>query len=153
MVVYDRADRLTINALSASMVPGLRVEFVVRPEEPLLPAVRRVAGRNHRVRYPVILKTRARGADRRPGCSSRSRCSRQRAGAALMSRAAGYRSSGGPAAGSGSATAQVVLQTVRALDAVWLMSEHGVAGGRIQRLRRFAHSVPSHGSCNGIWAA
>ncbi len=46
VVVYDRADRLTIDALPALMVPGLRIEFVVRPAEPLLPALRRVmAGR------------------------------------------------------------------------------------------------------------
>ena len=145
MVVYDRADRLTINALPALMVPGLRVEFVVRPEEPLLPAVRRVmAGRQPPSAVPVILKrllplapsplrvflaiavlkaTSGRGVDQ---LARWSRVSPRTVERRLVR--------------SGWATAQVVLQTVRALDAVWLMSEHGWPARRIQRLRRFAHS-------------
>lgn len=57
VVVYDRADRLTVDALPALMVPGLRIEFVVRPAEPLLPALRRVmAGGQPSSAVPDILR-------------------------------------------------------------------------------------------------
>lgn len=145
VVVYDRADRLTIDALPALMVPGLRIEFVVRPAEPLLPALRRVmAGGQPSSAVPVILRrllplapsplrvflaiavlkaTSGRGVDQ---LARWSRVSPRTVERRLVR--------------SGWATARVVLQTVRALDAVWLMSEHGWPARRIQRLRHFAHS-------------
>ncbi len=145
VVVYDRADRLTIDALPALMVPGLRIEFVVRPAEPLLPALRRVmAAGQPSSAVPVILRrllplaplplrvflaiavlkaTSGRGVDQ---LARWSRVSPRTVERRLVR--------------SGWATARVVLQTVRALDAVWLMSEHGWPARRIQRLRNFAHS-------------
>jgi hypothetical protein len=145
VVVYDRADRLTIDALPALMVPGLRIEFVVRPAEPLLPALRRVmAGGQPSSAVPVILRrllplapaplrvflaiavlkaTSGRGVDQ---LARWSRVSPRTVERRLVR--------------SGWATARVVLQTVRALDAVWLMSEHGWPARRIQRLRHFAHA-------------
>jgi hypothetical protein len=145
VVVYDRADRLTVDALPALMVPGLRIEFVVRPAEPLLPALRRVmAGGQPSSAVPVILRrllplappplrvflaiavlkaTSGRGVDQLARwCRVSPRTVERR----LVR--------------SGWATARVVLQTVRALDAVWLMSEHGWPARRIQRLRQFAHA-------------
>ena len=145
VVVYDRADRLTIDALPAVMVPGLRVEFVVRPSEPLLPALRRVmVDGQPPSAVPVILRrllplapsplrtflaiavlkaTSGRGVAQ---LARWSRVSPRTVERRLVR--------------SGWATARVVLQTVRALDAVWLMSEHRWPARRIQRLRRFAHS-------------
>jgi hypothetical protein len=145
IVVYDRADRLTIDALPALMVPGLRIEFVVRPAEPLPPALRRVmTGGQPSSAVPVILRrllplapsplrvflaiavlkaTSGRGVDQ---LARWSRVSPRTVERRLVR--------------SGWATARVVLQTVRALDAVWLMSEHGWPARRIQRLRHFAHA-------------
>jgi hypothetical protein len=145
VVVYDRADRLTIDALPALMVPGLRIDFVVRPAEPLLPAVRRaIAGGQPSSAVPAILRrllplapsplrvflaiavlkaTSGRGVDQ---LARWSRISPRTVERRLVR--------------SGWATARVVLQTVRALDAVWLMSEHGWPARRIQRLRQFAHA-------------
>jgi hypothetical protein len=145
VVVYDRADRLTTDALPALMVPGLRIEFVVRPAEPLLPALRRVmADGQPSSAVPVILRrllplapsslrvflaiavlkaTSGRGVDQ---LARWSRVSPRTVERRL--------------ARSGWAPARVVLQTVRALDALWLMSEHGWPVRRIQRLRQFAHA-------------
>jgi hypothetical protein len=145
VVVYDRADRLTIDALPALMVPGLRIEFVVRPAEPLPPALRRaMAGGQPSSAAPVILRrllplapsplrvflaiavlkaTSGRGVDQLARWTQVSPRTVQR----RLVR-------------SGWATARVVLQTVRALDTVWLMSEHGWPARRIQRLRHFAHA-------------
>jgi hypothetical protein len=145
VVVYDRADRLTVDALPVLLVPGVRVGFVVRPAEPLLPAVRRVmAGGWPTSAVPLILRrlmpmappplrvflaisvlkaTSGRGVEQLARWSRISPRTAER----RLKRA-------------GWATARVVLQTVRALDAVWLMSEHGWPARRIQRLRQFAHS-------------
>jgi hypothetical protein len=145
VVVYDRADRLAIDALPALMVPGLRIEFAVRPAEPLLPALRRaMTAEEPSSAVPAILRrllpfapsplrvflaiavlkaTSGRGVDQ---LARWSRLSPRTVERRLVR--------------SGWAPARVVLQTVRALDAVWLMSEQGWPARRIQRLRQFAHS-------------
>jgi hypothetical protein len=145
VVVYDRVERLTTDALPALMVPGLRIEFVVRPAEPLLPALRRVmAPEQPSSAVPAILRrllplappllrvflaiailkaTSGRGVDQ---LARWSRVSPRTVERRL--------------ARSGWASARVVLQTVRALDAMWLMSEHRWPARRISRLRRFAHA-------------
>jgi AraC-like DNA-binding protein len=145
VVVYDRADRLATDALPALMVPGLRLEFAVRPAEPLLPALRQaMAAGQPAEAVPMILRrllplappplrvfiaiavlkaTSGRGVDQLARwCRMSPRTLERR-----LVRA-------------GWATAHVVLQTVRALDAVWLMSEHEWPARRIQRLRKFAHA-------------
>jgi AraC-like DNA-binding protein len=145
VVVYDRADRLATDALPALMVSGLRIEFAVRPDEPLLPAIRQaMAGSQPTGAVPVILRrllplapvplrafvaiavlkaTSGRGVDQLARWSQLSPRTLER----RLVRA-------------GWATAHVVLQTVRALDAVWLMAEHRWPARRIQRFRQFAHA-------------
>jgi AraC-like DNA-binding protein len=145
VVVYDQAERLAIDALPALMVPWMRVEFAVRPAEPLLPALRHaVASGQPSSAVPAILRrlvpvtpsplrvfvtiavlkaTSGRGVDQ---LARWSRLSPRTVERRLVR--------------AGWATAHVVLQTVRALDAVWLMSEYGWPARRIQRHRKFAHS-------------
>ena len=145
VVVYDRADRLAVDALPALMVPGLRVEFVVRPTEPLVPTLRQAMTRGEPTEAaPIILRrllplaplplrvfvaiavlkaTSGRGVDQLARWSRLSPRTLER----RLVRA-------------GWATAHVVLQTVRALDAVWLMAEHEWPARRIQRFRKFAHA-------------
>jgi hypothetical protein len=145
LIIYDSAERLTIDALPALIIPGMPSEFVVCPVEPLLPAVRRAIADDLPPSVgPVILRrllplapvslrvflslavlkaTTGRGVDQLARWSRISPRTVER----RLARA-------------GWETAQVVLQTVRALDAVWLMSEHQWAARRIQRVREFAHS-------------
>jgi hypothetical protein len=145
VVIYDRADRLAADALPALMVPWMRVEFAVRPSEPLLPALRLVTATGQPssavpailrrllpltpaplrvfVAIAVLKATSGRGVDQ---LARWSRLSPRTVERRLVR--------------AGWATAHVVLQTVRALDAVWLMSEYGWPARRIQRHRQFAHS-------------
>ncbi len=147
LIVYDRAEPLTTNALPALLVPRTAAEFVVRPDEPLAPAVHRAVGSVNPLPYsaaPVILRrllplapatlhvflsilvlkaTTGRGVDQ---LARWSRISPRTAERRL--------------AEAGWTTARVVMQTVRALDAVWLMAEHRWSARQIQRARGMAHS-------------
>jgi hypothetical protein len=145
VVVYDRADRLTTDALPALMVPGLQIEFVVRPAEPLLPALRRMmAGGQPSSPVPLILRRLLPLAPSPLRVFLAIAVLKATSGRGVYQLARWSRVSPRTVerrlVRSGWATPRVVLQTVRALDAVWLMSEHGWPARRIQRLRQFAHA-------------
>jgi len=145
LIVYDRAEPLTTTALPALLVPRMAAEFVVRPDEPLGPAVRRaVQNPLPSTAEPVILRrllplapetlhvflsilvlkaTTGRGVDQ---LARWSRISPRTAERRLVE--------------AGWTTPRIVMQTVRALDAVWLMSEHRWSARQIQRVRGMAHS-------------
>jgi hypothetical protein len=145
VVFYDRADGRTAEFLRTVLTPGLCVEYVVRPLEPLAPVVRQMllaplppvvgpvliqhvvplAPSSLRVFLTVaaLKAPSSRGVDqiaRWSGTSSRT----------LERRLARARWAG----------PLVVVQTFRALDAAWLMAEHGWSARRVQATRRLTHA-------------
>jgi hypothetical protein len=162
VVFYDRADGRTVESLRTVLTPGLRMEYVVRPLEPLAPVVRQMLlAPLPPVVGPVLIQhivplappplrvfltiaalkaTSGRGVGqiaRWSGSSPRTVERRfHRAGWA------------GP---------QVAVQAFRALDFAWLMSEHGWSARRVQQARGLSHASAitraMHRYCGGITPA
>jgi hypothetical protein len=145
LVIYDRADRDRMETLRTMLAPGIGVEFVVRPFEPLAPVMHRALGARlpptvapvllHHVvsRAPpslrVFLSLAALKAPTRRGVRHLALWSGMspRTVERRLSRA-------------GWATAQVILQSFRALDVIWLMAEYHWSARRVKEVRGFAHA-------------
>jgi hypothetical protein len=145
LVIYDRADRARMEALRAVLAPGVGMEFVVRPFEPLAGMVRQsIEARLPPSVAPVLLQhvvprappslrvflslaalkaPTGRGIDELAHWSGVSPRTIER----RLLRA-------------GWATAQVILQSFRALDVVWLMTEYRWSAHRVQRVRDYPHA-------------
>lgn len=145
VIVYDRPDRATIEVLQSVLTPGLRMEFVVRPFEPLPSILRQMllapfpptAGPvlvQHIIPLAppsvrVFLTLAALKAPTTRGLEQIARWS----GAIPRTVERRLQRAGwsGP---------QIVIQTFRALDAAWLMAEHGWSARRLRLARGLTHA-------------
>jgi hypothetical protein len=144
VVIYDQVNSATLPKLLAASTPGLRTTFVVRPYERLGAALQRAVSPSWRPGVtPVLLQ---RFVPPAPASVS--------VFLALAVLAAPVRRGMEEVAGwSGVSartierrllrahwpTARVILHSLSALDAVWLMSEYGWSARRVQLVRAFPH--------------
>lgn len=144
VVIFDRLDRGSVQALSSALVPGLQIRCVLRPQEPLAPVVRQVltpmvpppvapvlVQRFLRAAPPylhVFLAIAALKAPSRRGLDQLARWSgvTPRTIERRLHRAHW-------------APARAILQCARALDVLWLMTEYGWTVRRVQAARGFAY--------------
>jgi hypothetical protein len=144
IIIYDALNRPTIDRLTEILAPGLAIDFVLREAEPLGSTVRQALSAplpptaspilfQHFVRLaPLPLRVfvavaalkapTGRGLDHLAQWSGITRRT-----AARRLAAAGWQ------------PPSVVLQTFRALDAVWLMTVCDWSARRVQELRRFSN--------------
>lgn len=140
IVLYDILNRPAIHRLTEILVPGLRIEFVLRDAEPLGTTMRRALAATLPASVAPVLLERflplaptslhvflAVAALKAPSGRSLEHLAHwsgiTRRTLARRLAAAGWR------------PPSVVLQTFRALDAVWLMTVDGRTARRVQELR------------------
>jgi DNA-binding phage protein len=144
VIVYARVNLTTFRPLLAVLTPGLRMECVVRPHEPLAPAVQRVRSpsfvpgiaplllQRFAVRAPPPLRAFVAVAAL---VASRRRCLEQVArwsGLTARTVERRLRRERWP-------SPRTVLQSFAALDAVWLMTEHDFTAREVARVRALPH--------------
>ena len=142
IVIYDALNRPAIDRLSGILVPGLRIEFVLRDLEPLGPTVRRALGGALLPTVAPILIERflplvppslhvfiAVAALKAPSGRSLEQLAHW---SGVTRRTLARR-----LAAAGWQPPSVVLQTFRALDAVWLMTVFHRSARRVQEQRNF----------------
>lgn len=140
IVLYDVLNRPAIERLGEILVPGLRMEFVLRDLEPLGTTVRRALGSALQPTVAPILLERflplappslhvfiAVAALKAPSGRSLEHLAQW---SGITRRTLARR-----LAAAGWESPSVVLQTFRALDAVWLMTVGGRSARRVQELR------------------
>lgn len=142
IVLYDVLNRPSIDRLGEILVPGLRIDFVLRDLEPLGTTVRRALGSTLPPTVAPILLERflplapaslhvfiAVAALKAPSGRSLEHLAQW---SGITRRTLARR-----LAAAGWQPPSVVLQTFRALDAVWLMTVGGRSARRVQELRGF----------------
>jgi hypothetical protein len=144
LLIYDRADRIRLAAVRALLIPGLPIDYVVRPVEPLAPVVRdALRAAMPPVVAPVLLQHVVGYA---PGplrvfltlAACKAPTGR---GAAQLAQWGGVslRTIERRLRRLGWASAHAILQSFRALDVIWLMSEYGWSARRVQLARGLSH--------------
>jgi hypothetical protein len=144
IVLYDTLTRPGVDRLTEILVPGLSIDFVLRDAEPLAGAVRRALSAPMPPSVSPILLQRflplaplslhvflAIAALKAPSGRGLEHLSHW---SGITRRTAGRR-----LAAAGWQAPSVLLQTFRALDAVWLMTVVGWSARRVQELRGFSN--------------
>lgn len=145
VVFYDCADRHTVEMLRAVLTPGLCVDFVIRPLEPLAPTVRQlIRGPLPPLAAPVLVQHLVPLAP--PSLRAFLTVAALKAptgrGVEHLAMWSGIplRTLEGRLSRAGWPHAQVIVQAFRALDAAWLMDEHGWSARRVQHARRLSYA-------------
>jgi hypothetical protein len=144
IVIYDKVNGATLKKLLAVFAVGLRIEFAARPYERLAPLLRRILRPTFRPPVTPVLLQRfvpSAPADLRVFVALAALAAPARRGVEEVAARAGpstrtierrLRRAQWP-------TARVVLQSFRALDAIWLMSEYGWSARRVQHERGYTY--------------
>jgi len=140
LVVYDRMDRPAVDRLRAVLVPGLRVEYVVKPLEPLRPVVEAaLAPGAPRAVAPLLLQRLLPLAPRDlhvfVAIAAFKAASRRGVEQLAAWSGASARTIERRCTRAGWSAPVSLLQALRALDAVWLITEYGWSLTRIARAR------------------
>lgn len=144
VIVYDRVDRTTVGLLAAIMVPGVQLRCVPHPHAPLAPVLRILLdGAVPPIVAPILLLRLLRAAPAHLHVFLTIVATQAHTGRGLaqLARWAGVtpRTVERRLQRSGWAPARAVLQCARALDVLWLMTEHHWPVRRVQTIRGFAH--------------
>lgn len=145
VVVYAQVNGATIGKLLAVLAPGVRMQGVVRPHEPLAPAVREVLSPAFVPGVAPLLLQRfvPRAAPPlRVFVAVAALVARSRRGVEEVARWSGVsaRTTERRLRRAGWPGAHTVLQSFAALDAVWLMTQYGWTARRVQQVRGFPHA-------------
>jgi hypothetical protein len=148
VLLYDHVTRSTVNLLGAMLVPGLRMDCVVRPFEPLVPLVQQtLAGTLPPVVAPILLQRLLRVAPTSLApfvCIAALKATSHR-GLDQLARWSGVtpRTIERRLARARWAPVHVLLQSCRALDVLWLMTQYGWSVRKVQRARgvQFASAI------------
>lgn len=140
VLLYDQITRATVGLLSATLVPGLRMDCVVRPFEPLAPIVRQMlAATLPPVVAPTLIQRLVAVAPSPlgPFVAIAALKAPSRRGLDQLARWTGVtpRTVERRLARAGWAQVHVLLQASRALDVLWLMTQYGWSVKRVQRAR------------------
>ena len=144
VVLYDQVTRTTVGLLRATLVPGLRMDCVVRPYEPLAPVVRQMlAATLPPVVAPILIQRFAAvvptpleafvtiAALKAPSARGLDQLARWSGVTPRTIERRLVRAHWAPV--------HVLLQSCRALDVLWLMTQYGWSAKRLQRARGFSY--------------
>ncbi len=145
IIVYDQPERHRLEALRAALIPGIPIEYVVAPFEPLASTVQRaLAGRLSSAAGHVILAhlIPLAPADLHTFLTLAALKAASGRGVAQLAQWSNStaRTIERRLDRAGWSTAHTVLQSFRALDALWLMDEYGMSARRVRHRHNLAHS-------------
>jgi AraC-like DNA-binding protein len=145
IVLYDALNRPTIDRLTEILVPGLAIDFVLRDAEPLAGVVRRaLATPSPPTVAPILLQRFLPLAPLSLHVFIAVAALKAPSGRGLehLAQWSGItrRTVARRLAAAAWAPPSVVLQTFRALDAVWLMTVAGWSARRVQEFRGFSNA-------------
>jgi hypothetical protein len=140
VLVYDQITRSTVGLLRATLVPGLRMDCVVRPFEPLAPIVRQMlAATLPPLVAPILIQRLVPLAPLSlgPFVTIAALKAPSRRGLDQLARWSGVtpRTIERRLVRARWAPEHVLLQACRALDVLWLMTEYGWSVKRVQHAR------------------
>lgn len=143
VLVYDQITRSTVGLLRATLVPGLRMDCVVRPFEPLAPITRQMlAASLPPVVAPILIQRLVPLAPLSLGPFVTIVALKAPSGRGLdqLARWCGVtpRTIERRLVRARWAPEHVLLQACRALDVLWLMTEYGWSVKKVQRARGFS---------------
>lgn len=143
LVLYDQITRATVDLLRASLVPGLRMDCVVQPFEPLAPIVRQMlAATLPPVIAPILIQRLLRIAPTPlgPFVSIAALKAPSRRGLDQLAHWSGVtpRTIERRLVRARWAPVHVLLQACRALDVLWLMTQYGWSAKKVQQARGFS---------------
>ncbi len=148
VLIYDQITRSTVGLLRATLVPGFRMDCVVRPFEPLAPIARQMlAATLPPVVAPILIQRLVALAPLSlgPFVTIAALKAPSRRGLDQLARWSGVtpRTIERRLVRARWAPEHVLLQACRALDVLWLMTEYGWSVKRVQRARglRFASAI------------
>lgn len=145
VVIYDQITRATANFVGASLVPGLRIDCVVRPFEPLAPIVRQMLGATFPPLVAPILVhrlVRIAPSSLAPFVTIAALKAPSRRGLDQLAHWSGVtpRTIERRLVRAHWAPVHVLLQACRALDVLWLMTQYGWSAKKVQRARELSHA-------------
>jgi hypothetical protein len=140
VLLYDQITRATVGLLRATLVPGLCMDCVVRPFEPLAPIVRQMlAATLPPVVAPILIERLVRVAPTPlgPFVTIAALKAPSRRGLDQLARWSGVtpRTIERRLVRAHWAPVHVLLQACRALDVLWLMTQYGWSVKTVQRAR------------------
>lgn len=140
VLVYDQITRSTVGLLRATLIPGLRMDCVVRPFEPLAPIVRdMLAATLPPLVAPILVQRLVSVAPLSlgPFVAIAALKAPSRRGLDQLARWSGVtpRTIERRLVRARWAPEHVLIQSCRALDVLWLMTEYGWSVKRVQRAR------------------
>jgi hypothetical protein len=140
VLIYDNVTRSTVSLLGATLVPGLRVDCVVRPFEPLAPLARQLlAATLPPVVAPILVQRLLHVAPSSlgPFVAIAALKAPSRRGLDQLARWSGVtpRTIERRLLRAHWAPEHVLLQACRALDVLWLMTQFGWSVKKVQRAR------------------
>jgi hypothetical protein len=145
VLLYDQITRATVGLLRATLVPGLRIDCVVRPFEPLAPIVRQMlAATLPPVVAPILIQRLVRAAPASLETFVTIAALKAPSGRGLdqLARWSGVtpRTIERRLARARWAPVHVLLQSCRALDVLWLMTQYGWSVKGVQRARGLSYA-------------
>ena len=144
VIVYDQLSPWRIDVLREILLRVPLVELIPRPCRSLAPGVRSVLNRSDRLPVfasllPRLLKVAPVDLELFLIVATVKTPRYPRVGQLALWSGSTLRTVERRLARAGWAPARTIVQAIRALDVVWLMSEYGMSTRQIQAARRFAH--------------